>query len=378
MFGAILRRENESSYQIIGMVVMILAAANDGLHQLGVEILGAFEVMPIAFVIFLSLQFVVLAKRFSRAFREVEDLSSNLEKKVRERTVEVIQQRDEIVEQNKKIEVAYKHIKDSVVYASRIQKAMLLSEDEITRHFKDAFILLKPRDIVSGDFYWFAEVDIDANQNGQAQNTPWNNGKVKIIVAADCTGHGVPGAFMTVMGNDFLNEIVLESNLINPEKIICELDQKVHQTLARKDNENTAQDGMDLAMIVLHETDNQMIFSGAKNPMYLIRDEKMHIIKGSKYPVGGGKFYANSNKSFEPHPIILKEGDVLYMFSDGYQDQFGGEDGRKYMKKRFRNYLHQISHKPMAEQKILLEQEFEEWKGEQAQTDDVLVLGIRI
>ena len=304
-------------------------------------------------------------------------MSENLEKKVRERTIEVIRQRDEIVEQNKKIEVAYKHIKDSVVYASRIQKAMLLSEDEITRHFKDAFILLKPRDIVSGDFYWFAEVEINT-QNGHSSHIPWKDGKVKIIVAADCTGHGVPGAFMTVMGNDLLNEIVIESKIINPEKVICELDQKVHHTLVRKDQENTAQDGMDMAMIALHESDNQMIFSGAKNPMYLIREDKMHIIQGSKYPVGGGKFYENSNKSFEPHPIILKEGDVLYMFSDGFQDQFGGEQGRKYMKKRFRNFLHQISNKPMTEQKAILNQEFESWKGEQAQTDDVLVLGIRI
>lgn len=378
MFAAIFRREHESYYQIIGMLVMLVAAANDGLHQLGYEIFGAFEIMPLAFVIFLSIQFIVIAKRFSRAFKEVEDLSGNLEKKVIERTAEVTRQKDEIEEQNKKIELAYKHITDSVVYASRIQKAMLLKEEEISRHFKEAFIYLRPRDIVSGDFYWFAEIEARSNGKTPPKYTPWTEGKVKILIAADCTGHGVPGAFMTVMGNDFLNEIILEGGIINPEKVICELDQKVYQTLTRKDHENTAQDGMDLAMIALHESDGQMIFSGAKNPMYLVRNGEMRMIEGSKYPVGGGKFYANSNKSFEPHPIILKEGDVIYLASDGFQDQFGGKDGRKYMKKRFREFLHKISPLPMNEQKTILEKEFENWKGKKSQTDDVLVVGIRI
>lgn len=364
LFRAIFRKEKESQLQIFGISVMILAGVNDGLHQLGVEIFGTFESLPLAFGVFLSLQFVIIAQRFSRAFREVEDLSQNLEKKVIIRTREVTEQKRIIEEKNKEIESAYRHMTDSVVYASRIQKAILSSEQEILNNFQDAFIFWKPRDIVSGDFYWFAEV------NGSVE-------KVKTLIAADCTGHGVPGAFMTVMGNDFLNEIILDNHLTNPSDVLCELDEKVHSTLKRQGAENgrVPQDGMDMSMITIHEDEQKLIFAGAKNPLYMVRDGEIQVYKGSKFPIGGGKLYRNKN--FDSAPIYYQPGDVFYLTSDGFQDQFGGAEGRKYMKKRFRHFLLKISHLPMREQRQRIEEEFQNWMGDKPQTDDVLIVGIR-
>lgn len=376
LINAAVRREKDSSFQIVGISVMLIAGINDILHQVGWEIFGAFELIPIAFVIFLSLQFIILARRFSRAFREVEDLSENLEQKVKIRTAEVSQKNEEIQAQNDKLEKAYQHITDSVVYASRIQKAILGNPRDIVSNFKDAFIFLSPRDIVSGDFYWYAEVKSDKPQNAPPD---WKCDLIKILIAADCTGHGVPGAFMTVMANDFLNEIILEAKIFNPEKILYELDKKVIATLKKQSVSSENQqvnDGMDITIIAINETKNQMIFAGAKNPLYFVRNGEMHEIKGSKFPIGGNSL--KMDKVFESQPLVMQAGDTVYMCSDGFQDQFGQQTGRKYMKKRFRQFLHKISTLPMNEQKAKIQTEFETWKGEGLQTDDVLLVGVQI
>ncbi|NJO02638.1 MAG: SpoIIE family protein phosphatase, partial [Bacteroidia bacterium] len=246
---AAVRREKESAPQVIGISVVVVASANDALHQAGLEIFGAFELLPYAFVAFLSIQFIVLARRFSRAFSEVEDLSENLERKVIARTSELTQSKEEIEAQNEKIEKAYNHITDSVVYASRIQKAILGNPDEIIRAFPDAFIFFKPRDIVSGDFYWYAEIEAEETD---AASELWCGDLVKILVVADCTGHGVPGAFMTVMGNDLLNEIIIEQRVINPEKVLYELDKKVIANLNKQyEGGHRLSDGMDLVMVAI-------------------------------------------------------------------------------------------------------------------------------
>ncbi len=372
---AALHKAKESSFLIIGILVMVIAGANDGLHQQGIVIFGAFELLPTAFAIFLSLQFVLIAKRFSRAFGEVEDLSENLEKKVIVRTAEVTQQKEEIEDKNKKLEETYKHIRDSVVYASRIQQAILGTPEEIINKIgNEAFIFYRPRDIVSGDFYWSAEIKACPLKKDDDTVAHWKGDQVKILVAADCTGHGVPGAFMTVMGNDFLNEIVLEAEIYNPQKILIELDKKVIANLSRQSKQMN--DGMDLGVIALNVTKKEMIFSGAKNPLYFVRNGEIREIRGSKFPIGGLQYQVP--KHYESEAIVLQSGDTFYLSSDGFQDQFGEAANRKYMKKRFRNYLHTISTLPMAEQAEKMKFEFESWKGKMLQTDDVLVVGVRV
>lgn len=368
---AALQKEQEASLQAWGILVMVLAGFNDGLHTQGIELFGALELLPAAFAVFLSLQFVVLARRFSRAFGEVEDLSQNLERKVIERTTVISQQKEEIEQQNNvlaekqnQLEYAYSQIKDSVVYASRIQRSLLRSPEEIISHFKEAFILFQPKDIVSGDFYWFETLE----------TAFW---KLKILVVADCTGHGVPGAFMTVMGNDFLNEIVIQQGISNPEQILYELDKKVIHTLQKQGGEQP-NDGMEMAILTIDENKNKMIFAGAKHPLYLVRKGQINQFEGSRFPIGSSQY--KIEKVFNSLIVDIQEGDTFYLSSDGFQDQIGGDQGRKFLKKRFREYLLEISSFPLIAQKQLLSDSLKKWQmnGQYyAQTDDILVVGIR-
>lgn len=349
--------------QTIGIFIMVLAGANDGLHSQGITILGAFELLPMAFAIFLSLQFIIIAQRFSEAFRDVEDLSQNLEKKVKRRTLELVRKTEEIEQKNYKLEKAYQHIKDSVVYASRIQNAILEDTHEVVQSFKEAFIFFRPKDIVSGDFYWFTKkVILDR--------------EIKILIAADCTGHGVPGAFMTVMGNDFLNEIILGGNINNPQQILYELDDHIQMALRKQVDGHRPSDGMDLSILVLDEQHKKLSFAGAKNPGYYVRNKELYQLQASKFSIGN--LNIDLQKDFHEIYLDLEEGDTFYMASDGFQDQFGGEHNKKYMKKRFRNFLLSISHLTMYEQQQRIEQEFDNWKGDGGQTDDVLLMGIRV
>ncbi len=259
-------------------------------------------------------------------------------------------------------------ITDSLRYAQRIQKAILGGEDEILQNFDKGFIFFKPKDIVSGDFFWFSQLLIDT--------TPKKS--FRILIAADCTGHGVPGAFMTVMGNALLDEIINEKRITAPHQILHELDKKVIHTLQKQGNSQN--DGMDIVILVIEETANgerKAHFSGAKNPLYYIRQGAIHEIKGSKFPIGSSQF--KKEKIFETTTLPLQADDIFYLFSDGYQDQFGGQDKttKKFMVKKFRNLLFEISNLPFDEQKTRLHTAFEEWKGKHEQTDDVLVMGVK-
>ena len=383
---AVIFRQEESLFQMIGMLTMALAGLHDGLLNfsdnkdlLG---LGGVELLPLAFSIFLSLQFLIIARRFSRAFLFVEDLSANLEKKVEERTVEVTQKNIEIEKKNDQLQHQNKNITDSIQYAKRIQKAILGSQQRIEEKFKDAFIFLKARDIVSGDFYWYSEAGCNQDwlfndgisTNNGASHLPMVD--IKIVVAADCTGHGVPGAFMTIMGNDLLNEIVNDQCVHKPSLILKQLDKKVRATLQSQSEEKT-DDGMDMTVITIDETHQKLYFSGAKNSILLVRRGDVFRLKGSIYPVGSAHYKAN--RDYQLHVFETQPDDVIYMFSDGFQDQFGGAKGRKYMTKRFRSLLLSISHLPMQEQKAKLKAEFDAWTGDKYhQTDDVLVMGIRL
>ncbi len=259
------------------------------------------------------------------------------------------------------------NITDSLRYAQRIQKAILGNEEEILCNFKEGFIFFQPKDIVSGDFFWFSQVYFNAEQKSSR----------RILIAADCTGHGVPGAFMTVMGNALLDEIVNEKCITDPHLILAELDKKVVATLQKQNFSQN--DGMDMVILAIEEKDDNTKFvhwAGAKNPLYYIKNQQINEIKGDKFPIGGNTL--KHTKVFQTHTLALNEGDIFYLFSDGFQDQFGGKDNKKYMVKRFRQFLFGISSLPLSEQRERLAQEFADWKGRREQTDDVLVMGVRV
>ena len=250
------------------------------------------------------------------------------------------------------------YILESLTYASRIQKAIIGGKDDVLKRFKDGFIIFKPKDIVSGDFYWFAEI-----------------GDEKLVVAADCTGHGVPAAFMTIMGNNFLNEIVYGENILSPEEILFALDQKIVQKLSEVEGEKV-NDGMDISILRINEKLKSIEYASAMNSMIRISENELLTIKGARVPVGSNQ-YGKTKEYFKTN-IDYKEGDRFYLFTDGYPDQFGGEKGKKFLKKKMRELLHQVSHLPMWDQRVQLEETLNSWQKTADQTDDILVIGLTI
>jgi serine phosphatase RsbU (regulator of sigma subunit)/CHASE3 domain sensor protein len=276
--------------------------------------------------------------------------SEDLEEKVRERTREVI-------EKNQKLELAYREIRDSIHYAKRIQEAILPTDQLIHKIFNDAFIFYKPKDIVCGDFYWFAE-----------------KGDEVVMAAIDCTGHGVPGALMTVIGNSILHQIVTFSGITDPAKILNQLDRRLLETLRHHGGAIT-NDGMDVSVCRYRTSRQELTFAGAKRLLYLFKGGELIEIKGNKFPIGS--FQYDSEKLFTEHRLNVKQGDSIYMFSDGYQDQFGGREGKKFMVGQFRDMLVEIQAMSMKEQHRHVEKRMSDWQGRMEQTDDVLLMGVR-
>jgi serine phosphatase RsbU (regulator of sigma subunit)/HAMP domain-containing protein len=283
-----------------------------------------------------------------------------LSDKVAQRTAEVVRQKAEIELQAQKIEVLYKQVTDSIRYAKRIQEAILPSDSYVKKLLPDSFVLYKPKDIVSGDFYWFNQID----------------GKV-IFAAVDCTGHGVPGAFMSIVGHNLLKQIISSGNVLQPAKILDELNKGVRDTLHQRSfDESTSKDGMDITLCLLDRQASELEFAAAFNPLYLVRDEELFEINGNKFSVG--IYLEKEPRNFTNHKLKVQKGDVIYIFSDGYADQFGGPKGKKFMQNQFRKLLFNIHHNPMPEQKRILDSTFEYWRGNEDQVDDVLVIGVRI
>ncbi|OQX99303.1 MAG: hypothetical protein B6I20_10130 [Bacteroidetes bacterium 4572_117] len=263
----------------------------------------------------------------------------------------------EEMEQQRDIAVnARKEVVDSIQYAKRIQRAVLPAREMFVKIIPDYFIYFKPRDIVSGDFYWMKQID---NQI--------------IIVAADCTGHGVPGAFMSLLGVAFLNEIVNKS-MLDSGKILDKLREYIIDALHQTWDDTEAKDGMDLSLIVVDIDTKELQYSGAYNPLYHFRDGKLNEIKADKMPIS---LHVKKSEPFKKHTIELKEDDVIYLFSDGYADQFGGELGRKFKYHRFKDLLQSAYNKPMHIQKQILDEAYENWRGLNNQLDDILVIGLR-
>ena len=272
---------------------------------------------------------------------------------------ELNESKAELEIKSKELQVQHKDITDSINYAKKIQTAVLPHDETINRSIPLSFILYKPKDIVSGDFYWFNEIDKDSY----------------IIICADCTGHGVPGAFMTVIGSNLFNQTIIDNKIYEPAKILLEVDRLLNVTLKQDSTRfQNVQDGMDLSLLHVNKTKKELIFTSAKRPVVFISDGKIQDYRGSKYSLGGMRA---GEKIFEEVKINYKQDDVLYFFTDGYHDQFGGEKGKKFSSKRLKELLYTVHQKTMPEQKQKLNDEIEKWKGNLEQVDDICVMGIR-
>ncbi len=256
------------------------------------------------------------------------------------------------------IEEKNKDITDSINYASRIQRAMLPKPSEIEGLPEKCFMLYLPRDIVSGDFYWFTEI-MDK----------------LVFVAGDCTGHGVPGSLMSMLGISFLEEIVNNREIIESGKILDELRKEVQRALHQKGEREEARDGMDIALCVIDWKNSSIQYSGAYNNLYLIRSGELIEYPADRMPIG---IFERVDENFASRNITFQKGDIIYMFSDGYADQFGGPHTKKYKYTSLKNLLLEINTLPLEEQRNRLESEFFKWKGERDQTDDVLIVGLRL
>ncbi|MFN8258003.1 MAG: two-component regulator propeller domain-containing protein [Bacteroidales bacterium] len=274
-----------------------------------------------------------------------------LEEKVEERTIE-------ISKKNKELEIKNTNITDSIKYAKRIQDAMLPDSDYLNTILKEYFILFKPRDIVSGDYYWVAKKDSSV-----------------IITAADCTGHGVPGAFMSMLGITLLDEIVNKKNITNTGLILDEMREAVIKSLKQKGIRGETQDGMDVSICAIDTTTLKMQYSGAYHPIFIVRNGELIKLKANRMPIG---IYFKQTAPFECQEFQLLKNDIIYLFSDGYPDQFNDVKGEKMMIRNFRNYILEAAKLPMNEQKNFLDEKLMLWKGKTEQIDDILIFGIKI
>jgi len=293
-----------------------------------------------------------LSEKFNMMIAQLESYYYELEEKVKERTIKIEKQKEEIEEQKK-------HIMDSIHYARRIQNAILPSYNMIGEHLQNYFVLYLPKDIVSGDFYWFHDAD-----------------GLFMVAAVDCTGHGVPGAFMSIVGFNQLNHVVSVKKARTASIILDELNKGVITTLNENKGSGSIKDGMDMALCILDTKSGKAEFAGANNPMYLIRNNELIKYKGDRFPIGA--FEGLEPQLFKNNEIDLSPGDCLYLFSDGYADQFGGPENKKFMYKKFEDLLVKINGEPMEVQKEILLSRLNEWKGRNEQVDDILVIGIRI
>lgn len=274
-----------------------------------------------------------------------------------QQTDEIMAQRELLHEHSKKLEKVNHQLSSSINYASKIQKSLMEPEVIIKRAFNDAFVIWEPRDVVGGDFYWYCEIDENK----------------KIIAVIDCTGHGVPAAFMTIMANDLLHQVVNITNIHKPEIILEKLDQAVRMQTSK--GQTSVEDGMDISIVLIDEMKSEVTFAGAKQTLYAFIGGEFKVFKGGKFPVGG---HVLNKKIFEQITIPYSTGDVIYLQTDGFQDQFGGRDFRKYLKKRYRELLQKQQLTELFSQKEILEEEFNLWKGKYDQTDDILIVGVKL
>lgn len=292
-------------------------------------------------------------------------------------------QRDEIERKNTEIKRKNHNIESSILYAQRIQNAILPYEDVIDQTLPLNFIYYRPRDVVSGDFYYFAKVEPQAvyEKRSAFDDAPRvlsgvTNEKI-VLAAIDCTGHGVPGAFMSMIGDSLMNQIVIDKKITQTDVILEKMDAGVRKALKQSESHN--RDGMDMALCVIDQESKTIEYAGAKNPLVYMKDKQLHEIKGSIYSVGGWSGDVMRNMNFKKHTISYADSPItLYLFSDGYQDQLGGPDDKKFMRRRFKELLLEIHQEPMTYQYHILDKTLKEWMGSRKQLDDILVMGVRL
>jgi serine phosphatase RsbU (regulator of sigma subunit) len=291
---------------------------------------------------------------------KLEAAKNKLDEKVKklwQTSTAVHKEKERINTLKQEIEIKHREIVDSVTYAQRIQEAILPARSEINREIPENFILFKPRDIVSGDFYWFSQ-----------------KGKLSIIACVDCTGHGVPGAFMSMIGNTLLNQIVNEKDITQPALILNKLNKEITNALKQDSEGSDSRDGMDIAICSIDHDKKILQYAGANRPLYFIRNAELTETKANKVAIGG--HLQDGEKLFHNHQWELQSGDTFYLSTDGYADQFNPAD-KKLMTKRFKELLINIHQEKMENQHLFLDNFINDWKGSTEQTDDILVLGFR-
>lgn len=293
-----------------------------------------------------------------RTYKLMHD-KQQLEKVVRERTLEVVAQKEEIEKNRDEIARNVKNITDSIRYAKRIQRAIFPTDSDIKKLLPASFVFFRSKGIVSGDFYWVEKKE----------------DKV-LFAAVDCTGHGVPGAFMSLVANNLLNQAINEHGYTRPGFILDEVNSGLTATLHQSYEESNVKDGMDIALCSIDYENKILEYAGAYNPLLIVRNGELIEIKADKFPIG--VFLGESLKKFTNHQIQLEKGDMIYVFSDGYADQFGGEKNKKFKKREFKKLLVDISRMSPEEQYKKLENTLEKWQGNNEQVDDIVVIGVKI
>lgn len=288
--------------------------------------------------------------------KKANALLSSKNSEIEEKNVHLNDANIEISSKKAEIEEKNLNIMDSIRYAKRIQQTILPRDVFVEKHLPKSFILYKPKDIVSGDFYWMEMM----------------NNKV-YISAVDCTGHGVPGAFVSIVGYNSLNRTLMEFKLEKPSDILIKLNDLVVDTFVRH-SDSDVKDGMDMSLISLDVDTNKIEFAGAQNPLYIVNEDGIEEIKGNKQPIGSSL----EPKVFDNHEVVAKKDDMIYLFTDGYIDQFGGPKGKKFMRKRFKELLQSIHKMDVKTQKLHLDNTIKEWMKDEEQLDDILVIGIRV
>ena len=325
----------------------------------------------------------------AKRIKLIEEKNAELEEKVQQRTQELLERNEEINQQHEELKLtneqlavqhrlldhAYRDIQASINYAQRIQQALLPTEYVLDQLLgkNNYFVIFRPRDIVSGDFYWATQVHTKLFDKQDTLNAPEIIHQV--IVTADCTGHGVPGAFMSMIGANMLDHIINDKKIVQPHLILQSLDIAIRQILKQEETNN--RDGMDVGICVINQAEKTLEFAAAHRPLWFIAEGEYHEIKGTPRSIGGHQSRKTLER-FQKHTIPIQPHNTFYMFSDGFADQIGGKDNRKYMIKNFRNLLKTIYQQPLHQQAEALTDSFIVWKGREKQIDDILVVGFKV
>ncbi|MCR5456246.1 MAG: SpoIIE family protein phosphatase [Bacteroidales bacterium] len=338
--------------QALLYIILIFNMLTTGFGNLAQPVEGGVRVSGTLIAVFIIIGVVVLGLLavLYLAFRKIKRINSRLEA-----------QKDEIECQKNLILVKNEQITDSINYARKIQDSILVPEAKIKRWLPDMFIYYKPKDIVSGDFYWFSRFE-----------------SKYVITAIDCTGHGVPGAFLSMIGNTLLHEIVNIKHVFKPDQILAMLHTGITLALNQNSEDYGSEGGMDMSLCTVDTKLNRFQFAGAKNSIYVVQGDKLKILKANYYSVGGKSLRPDMKVSFTCYDFMYDENTSIYMFSDGYLDQFGGESNEKFNAQRFKELILANRSLPMEEQKAVVTKTMEQWIGDRQQIDDFLVMGVKL